>query len=184
MLHFDSQSSTSQVTNIVQVNRPVFGDSIPSLLVIGQPRQMVLLSTILLNVRTNNGSLYFFRALLNSGSYVNFITNESALILMLRRYYSSVNITTFANTSSTFVCGKSTITITLCGQLNLSFIVDTFIVRTITELTPRIPIVLGNWSHIRNLPLADPSYHTPNDIELLLGDDILPSLLLDGKNSG
>lgn len=103
---------------------------------------------------------------------------------MLRRTHSSVNISTFNNNACTLVRGKSIITIRQGGRATPSVHVEILIVLSITECTPQQPIIPGKWDHIVNLSLADPSYHTPGEVDILLGADILPSLLLDGKVDG
>lgn len=44
-----------------------------------------------------------------------------------------------------------------------------------------VPVKL---SHIRNIPLANPSYQTPSEIYILLGADVIPLLLLDREIFG
>lgn len=103
---------------------------------------------------------------------------------MLRQYHSPVSVATFANTASTFVRGKCNINIVPCGQQSPSFSVDVSIIPQITGPTPQSPILAGKWTHIENLPLADPSYNIPDAIDLLLGADLLPSIYLDGMQRG
>lgn len=184
LLHFGSPSPTSQQTHMTTTGHNEASTSTVSLLVKGQPTKVILLSTTLLEVRSHDGSHHTLRAILDSGAQASFITERSACALMLRKHHSSINISTFASTSSTPVRGKSTIMITPCGKTTPSFCVETFIVPSITGPTPQLPISPGNWSHLKNLPLADPSFHTPGAIDLLLGADILPSLLLDGRQAG
>lgn len=158
--------------------------NVTSMVVRGQPKSTVLLSTVYLDVRAHNGSRQSLRALIDSGSQASFITDKSVCSLMLPRSHSSTIISTFNSNTSAPVRGKSTIVISPNGRLTPSVHVEALIVLTITECTPQQQIVPGNWSHIASLPLADPSYHTPGEIDILLGADILPSLLLDGKISG
>ncbi|XP_050061681.1 uncharacterized protein LOC126551703 [Aphis gossypii] len=61
---------------------------------------------------------------------------------------------------------------------------STVAITTFARPTPQSPIMPGQWSHITSLPLADPLYHRPQSIDLLLGADILPMLFLNGKASG
>lgn len=103
---------------------------------------------------------------------------------MLHRRQSPVHVTTFANTKSTLVRGTTNITLSPCGTDSPSFCLDTLIVSQITGETPQIPFALGKWEHIKNLTLADPTYNTPGSIDLLLGADILPSILLSGQSIG
>ncbi|KAL5245923.1 hypothetical protein ACI65C_013331 [Semiaphis heraclei] len=150
-------------------------------LVRGQPQQVVLLSTALVEVYAADGRRHVVRALLDCGSQASFITEKTCCALMPRRYHSPVSVTTFANTASTFVRGKCNINIVPCGQQSPSFSLDVSIIPQVTGQTPQSPILAGKWTHIEHLPLADPSYNIPGVIDLLLGADLLPSIYLDGQ---
>jgi len=82
------------------------------------------------------------------------------------------------------VRGKCNVNIVPCGLQSPSFSLDVSIIPQITGPTPQAPILAGHWTHIKNLPLADPSYNTPGTIDLLLGADLLPSIYLDGMQRG
>ncbi|XP_077256688.1 uncharacterized protein LOC143894368 [Temnothorax americanus] len=41
-----------------------------------------------------------------------------------------------------------------------------------------------DWSHLTGLPLADPEYHLPGSIDILLGADSFVSVLRDGRRTG
>nr|XP_037877020.1 uncharacterized protein LOC119630728 [Bombyx mori] len=43
---------------------------------------------------------------------------------------------------------------------------------------PSVPLPYTGWSHLKNLKLADPDFHTPQPVEMLLGADILSHVLL------
>lgn len=158
--------------------------STSALLIKGQPQKTVLLSTVLLVVIAADGHRRSLRALLDSGSQASFIVEQTANLLNLQRRQSSVSISTFGSNAPTRVCGKAQVTITPCKSQTPSFSVETMIVPQITGLTPQIPVQFGNWDHIRNLPLADPTYHRPGAIDMLLGADILPSMFLNGQRTG
>ncbi|KAL5245974.1 hypothetical protein ACI65C_013382 [Semiaphis heraclei] len=154
------------------------------MIVRGQPQKVVLLSTVLLDVVAANGTHHSIRALFDSGAQASFIIEETACVLMLKRQNSTVAITAFANSTSSPVRGQTSITVMPCGQQAPSFCVDAYIVPQITGPTPQTPIMPGQWNHIKNLSLADPLYHRPQPVDLLLGADILPLLILDGKAAG
>jgi len=149
-----------------------------------QLHKVVLLSTVILDICAADGRHHSFRALLDSGSQASFITEKSADIIMLNRRRSPVNITTFANTNTTPVCGSSVVMVTPHGKQSPILSVNALIIPHITGKTPQISITPGQWTHIHNLPLADPLYHIPGDIDLLLAADILPSILCDSLVSG
>jgi len=154
------------------------------MIVRGQPQNVVLLSTVLLDVVAADGTRHSIRALFDSGAQASFITEQTACVLMLKRHHSTVAISTFASSTTSPVRGQTTITVMPRGQQAPSFCVDTYIVPQITGPTPQAPIVPGQWKHIQNLSLADPLYHRPQAVDLLLGADILPMLLLNGKATG
>lgn len=154
------------------------------MIVRGHSPNVVLLSTVLLDIRAADGCRHSLRALLDSGSQASFITQRSVNALMLDYHRTQVNITTFANTTTNPVCGKSTITITPRGKSTPIVCFDALIVPQITVKTPQAPVDPETWEHIKTLSLADPLYHLPGDIDLLLGADILPSILLSGHISG
>lgn len=184
LLHFNNKSSPP-VTSIVQtVVENESSTSATSLIVRGQPQKIVLLSTIRLDILAIDGHRHTFRALFDSGAQASFITEKAVCQLMLNRRHSTVNINTFASSASLPVRGQTTISMTPCGQQSPSFSLDTYIVPQITGPTPQSPVVPGKWAHLENLSLADPLYHRPQPVDVLLGADILPYIFLDGRITG
>ncbi|XP_050528192.1 uncharacterized protein LOC126898294 [Daktulosphaira vitifoliae] len=177
LLHFGSSSSP---TTAATCDEP----STSSLVVRGQPQRIILLSTILFDVLAANGTRKTFRALLDSGSQASFMTEHCANLLMVKKCPSNVKINTFANHTSTTVRGKSNVTLVPRGSQSPSVHVEVLIVTHITEATPHTSLMHKNWPHLNNLSLADPLYNVPGSIDLLLGADVLPEILLDGKISG
>jgi len=144
----------------------------------------VLLSTVLLDICATNGCRHSFRALLDSGSQVSFITEKSADILMLNQHRSQFNITTFANSTATPVCAVSNVVVMPFGKQSPSIRMNKLIVPQITGQTPQVPVSPGQWQHIENLQLADPLYNILGAVDLLLDVDVLPSVLCDSLISG
>jgi len=144
----------------------------------------VLLSTALVDVYAADSRHHVLRTLLDCGSQASFITEKACCALMLRRYHSPVSVSTFASTVSTCVRGKCSINIVPCGLQAPSVSTDVSITSKITGPTPQSPLITGQWTHIQNLPLADPSYKILGAIDLLLGADLLPPIYLDGLQRG
>ncbi|CAI6345421.1 unnamed protein product [Macrosiphum euphorbiae] len=189
LLHFGSSSGSDQPQSTsARVNTIETSNTEPSasttMTVKGLPKTVVLLSTVMLDVVAPNGRKKTFRALLDSGSQASFITEKAASVLMLRQVHSPVNITTFASSTSTLVRGRTTVTVMPCNKKSPSLCVDTLIVPHITGLTPQTHLARRPWTHVDNLTLADPSYHLPGQIDLLLGADMFPSLMLTGQRMG
>lgn len=184
LLHFELSSTSISNPISSSVSQPSDPQTSTSLIVRGQPHRLILLSTVLLEMCATDSRRHSFRSLIDSGSQASFITEKSADILMLNRSRSQVNITTFANSSTSPVCGKSTVTFMPCGKQSPSFCLDTLIVPHITGKTPQLPVAAGHWKHIKDLKLADPTYNLPGSIDVLLGADIIPSLFLNGQRIG
>ncbi|XP_043064718.1 uncharacterized protein LOC122320590 [Drosophila ficusphila] len=63
--------------------------------------------------------------------------------------------------------------------------VDTaFVLRSLTSPLPRMNIHLQNWSHIQGLELADPTFTRSGRIDLLIGVDVIPQLMLSEVRKG
>lgn len=195
LLHFTSPASPSTTlgpgsSNILSTKTtehlPSVGSHVAttSYLVRGQPQQIVLLPTAIVEVYAADGRRHALRALLDSGSQASFITERAVCALMLRRFHSSVSVTTFASSASTVLRGKCNSKIAPSGQQSPSFCLDVSIVPQITGPTPQTPITPGHWAHMSSLSLADPSYNIPGPIDLLFGADLFPSVLLDGTQKG
>lgn len=157
LLHFNSNPGSNPQQQTPANVLPADSSTAVSMIVKGIPKHAILLSTAMLDVIAADGHRHSLRALLDSGSQASFITEKAASLLMLRRFHSPVNITTFASSSTTLVKGKATITILPCNKLSPSVSVDTLIVPKITGLTPQVPITHETWTHVENLPMADPS---------------------------
>lgn len=183
LLHFETKPGPTE-GSVASTTMPNSKASTTSLIVRGHPRQVVLLATVLLDAYDADGRRHGLRAILDCGSQASFITEAAACMLRLRRRHSPVQVSTFGNTTTASVRGKCTISVVPVGQQAAVLQLDVSIIPQITGLTPQTPVVSGEWDHIRPLSLADPSYHTPGPIDLLLGADILPSIYLDGMYSG
>lgn len=52
------------------------------------------------------------------------------------------------------------------------------------QLAPQSVCLNASWSHLSDLPLADPEFGRPGKIDLLLGVDIYTDVLLHGRRMG
>lgn len=183
LLHFDTTPTkidTSFTTSVPTENRIT---STTSLIVRGQSQKIVLLSSVRVNVLAVNVKRHSLRALLDSGSQVSFITDKAIHTLMLPRHHPSVNINTYASTSSSRVRGKSTIIISPHSQLTQTFSFNIIIVPIITRLLLSIQVVADQWAQLKNLNLVNTLYNIPRSIDVLLGADILPLILRSGQRA-
>lgn len=48
---------------------------------------------------------------------------------------------------------------------------------------PTTKLNVDHWTHLKDISLADPLFHTPGKIELLIGAEIFMDIMQDGKIS-
>lgn len=142
---------------------------------------VVLLSTAIVQVRDTLGNFQSLRALIDSGSQAHFITERAAERLGVVRNFTSRRVRGLGQSSSA-VTGTVQIEVGTNGQS--LFIVDALTLPTICGKMPSTRIDKSSFRHLENLPLADPNFHKPGPIDLLLGAEIFASLLQPGSVGG
>jgi len=143
----------------------------------------VLLKTALVNVQDQSGQIRTLRVLLDDGSQGSFITELCAKSLGLKPKTTDVIIKGIS--SAPLYSAKGQVTIQLSSLVNNStVIVEALIVPKVTGVLPSSPCNPQAWSHITGLQLADPTFNKPGKIEMLLGSDVLFSILTEGFRGG
>ncbi|XP_018315455.1 uncharacterized protein, partial [Mycetomoellerius zeteki] len=138
-----------------------------------------LLATAIINIQDNSGGVRECRAFLDPGSQSNFMTKELCERLGLTqrknhmqiRGIDKVQTATFTETHATirskFNAFKSKLTFSI-----------------LPEITVNLPLSEINKKHLQipeTIILADPSFHTPGKIDVLLGSAIFWELLCVGQ---
>uniref|UniRef100_A0A2S2PAW1 Uncharacterized protein n=1 Tax=Schizaphis graminum TaxID=13262 RepID=A0A2S2PAW1_SCHGA len=77
-----------------------------------------------------------------------------------------------------------TITMSPVNQSESSIPLDVNIVSKITDCTPQETLQVTSWPHITQLDLADPTFHIPGQIDILLGADIAPAIFTGAHITG
>jgi hypothetical protein len=162
----------SAETQLVQVSSNV---------VEGVNSSTVLLMTALVNLHGPSEEKVRCRVLLDHGSMASFITEQCVTRLGLKRSSSNVLIQGIANSSGGKSRGQVECFIGPIDTDQPTIPVSLQIMSKLTGIQPveRISKVPG-WSYLKNLKLADPTFHTPGPIDLLIGSDILNEIMLDG----
>ncbi|XP_060874017.1 uncharacterized protein LOC132947803 [Metopolophium dirhodum] len=163
------------------------GDHVPSaatMFTATQRTQPILLPTLLISVASFDHQKHTLRALLDTGSQVSFITKQCADRLSLTRRRCTTKISVFSVTLVNVVSGMTTITMSPVNQSEPSIPVDVLIVPKITDVTPQETIQATSWPHINQLDLADPTFHTPGQVDILLGADVGPAIFTGDRIAG
>ncbi|KAJ8914931.1 hypothetical protein NQ315_016085, partial [Exocentrus adspersus] len=105
------------------------------------------------------------------------------VLLGLSRSKISLSVNGIGHMSST-ASSRVSCTIRPRGQCDFSLPIDLVILQKICTDMPRHRIFYENWAHIRNLNLADPSFFLSAPIDILLGADVFPLILVNGCLKG
>lgn len=133
----------------------------------------VMLATTSINVYNEFGKPYTCRAILDSGSQLNFITTNCAKRLGLKCSKNNLNITGIASMTSAVKSICQAIVVSRFGdhKYNLQL-------HTVPVLVNALPSQTFSYNHM-SIPksirdyLADPKFHVPGSIDILLGADVL-----------
>ncbi|XP_036334494.1 uncharacterized protein LOC118745065 [Rhagoletis pomonella] len=138
----------------------------------------IILSTALVQVKDATGRYTIGRALLDSCSQVNFISDEFAQTLRLRRKRSNLEIRSIGE-SQTQVKHRTSTTIKsrfVELELPLDFCVTSHI-----AYHPKSEIDISSWNLPKNTQLADENFNKSRRIDLLLGTEAFFDILSVGQ---
>lgn len=148
-----------------------------------QDQKVTLLKTALVNVEDSSGNQFTCRAFLDDGSESSFITEACVSSLGLRKQKTNIKITGLSSSSIGSAKFKVSLNLSSLTQ-GASFSVDALVVSKVTAPMPKLPINISTFSYLRDLPLADPKFYEPNQIDILLGADVVASIIRAGLKNG
>ncbi|XP_011685499.1 PREDICTED: uncharacterized protein LOC105448555 [Wasmannia auropunctata] len=139
----------------------------------------VILSTAIIYIKDRDGALHECRALLDSDSQSNFITSKLSDCLKLSKQQTTITVTGISETPLK-INQQVTATIRSCHnafQTTLPFL-------TINRITERLPLNKIDVQEVQipeGITLADPTFHTPAEVDVLLGASVFWDLLCVGQ---
>ncbi|XP_037957049.1 uncharacterized protein LOC119686867 [Teleopsis dalmanni] len=139
----------------------------------------IILATAVITIQGKSGEYQLARALLDSGSQVNLITEELAQRLQLKKEAKTLNLIGIGETNSTV---RQKLHATVRSRINsYEFSTDFWVMPSISTYQPDKFVSMSNWNVPSNLSLADPHFHKPQKIDLLLGAESFFELLSIGQ---
>ena len=183
LLHQESQSNPTPSTEekTPSQTNPLNVGSTPAATGL---RSNLLLMTCRVMVKAPDGSPVEARALLDNGSCASFISERLANSLSLRCKHVPIKVSGIGGLSHKPPL-QSVATFQLCTQSGGQIDVTAVIVPKVTCDLPTAPIAYDlNWTHLSDIPLADPGFGQPSRIDILLGADIYVNVLRDGRRHG
>ena len=146
----------------------------------------MLLMTSRVLITSPDGSTVEARALLDNASSASFVTERLVRSLSLPRTNQHIRVSGIGGISHKPPLQSVT-------QFQLSSLrpggrkihVTAVVVPKVTCDLPMAPVTFQmSWTHISNLPLADPEFTQPGRVDILLGADVFVDVLRHGRRSG
>lgn len=177
------KSAVSAVQTALSAGEPS-SPNIASYFSQGSVPTQVLLATALVEAQTRRGSTQLLRVLLDQGSQASFITESTVQLLGLKKTSARTVISGIGGEKSSFA-SRFTVLVTIHSRIdpNFSVQVEAYVLGTITSLLPSEKLAEFNWPEFQ-ITLADPEYHTPNKIDILLGAEVYGQVLREGLTQG
>ncbi|XP_045493291.1 uncharacterized protein LOC123692575 [Colias croceus] len=144
-----------------------------------------LLATALVNVESRSGAAFVLRALMDQGSQVSFITESAVQLLGLKKLPAHTDILRLGDDEGISMPSKWIVKFKLQSRLDPNFVlyVDAYVLTRLTSHLPERRIVQA-LPLVSTLELADPSFHTPGNIDLLLSTRVVGAVLEEGLIRG
>ncbi|XP_062704650.1 uncharacterized protein LOC134286956 [Aedes albopictus] len=127
----------------------------------------VLLSTVVLVIRDQQGGKQLARALLDNGSQANIISERLAGMLNLKRRTINVPISGIgeSETRARFMVSTAVSSRVQDFSVGMEFLV----LQKVTSNLPSTHVSITHWKLPNDIQLADPDFNTSNRIDLLIG---------------
>ncbi|XP_065075682.1 uncharacterized protein LOC135699370 [Ochlerotatus camptorhynchus] len=136
----------------------------------------VFLSTVLVSVKDCNGRLHTARALLDSGSQANLISERLCQILKLPRKDTTVPI---SGVGSARIQTNSSVSATIGSRImDYAVPMNFLVLKKVTDDQPSTTIPIGSWNLPLDMVLADPGFNKRAPIDILLGLEYFYEFLL------
>ncbi|KAH9639554.1 hypothetical protein HF086_007235 [Spodoptera exigua] len=130
---------------------------------------LALLATATVSARNEHNHTVVLRALIDQGSQASFISEKATQLLKLSRHTARGSIIGVGSTRTNV---DHVVQLRIGSRWNPSFEINIQAYVMSKQLTTKIPstaVPVTHWTHLEGLNLADPDYHKPGPIDLLLG---------------
>lgn len=142
---------------------------------IARNHSTVLLSTALIKLTTSERKTHVFRALLDSGSMCNFITERAAQILKISRKNTSHAVLGLSQLP-TYTRGLTALNVETLKGDSIAQEQPFLILDKITTDLPRSPLSEDVILKVKPYCLADPSFYKPQPVDVLLGASLFSQI--------
>lgn len=148
---------------------------------VSQITQQVLLATAVVEARSREREAqHLLRALIDQGSQASFITSAAVQLLGLKRTSVKGLISGLGGKQN--IVSKSTVQVTIASRFDSECVlrVTAYVLDNLTTYLPAGRVSIASWPELQEINLADPEYHTPNKIDMLLGAEVYAQIIDTG----
>ncbi|XP_049306025.1 uncharacterized protein LOC125776629 isoform X1 [Bactrocera dorsalis] len=182
MIHRDQSegiAQTSDSTDTTEISTKSHVASIKANISNVPTSRSMLLGTAMVTI-CHNESTFTVRALIDSGSEATFVSNSLQKRLLLATKTVSARVSGLNNTVSGQVQSVCSITIGSPRNKSLRLEAEALVLPKLTGLLPSRSINSSILKRLPNIPLADNNFHTSQKVDLLIGADLYPKIILNG----
>lgn len=144
-----------------------------------------LLATCMVQVADKQGQFHNFRVLADNGSNTNYVTDSCIKRIGAPRKRCFTSATGLGGASVANATGTTHFKVSPHFDSTFSFEISRCLITTkITGKLPTSTFDHTKWPHLQGLQLADPGYHKPQEVDMLLGAEFFFAILEGGKSAG
>lgn len=139
---------------------------------VNNPRPFIILATCQVKIRGYDGQSIQVRALLDPGSELSFVTEESIRLLGVPRMHATIPLISIGEIYSGRTRGSVNVTLYSVIYSSVSYMLHAFILPRLTSQLSSFEVAMESWTHFRHLELADPNFGKPGPIHVIIGADV------------
>ncbi|XP_071653979.1 uncharacterized protein [Temnothorax longispinosus] len=190
LLHFEQNSGSANAPTDAEppsesgITSSQGSEPLVSMASVARSNPIVLLSTVQAEALDAHGNPFPVRILLDSASQLNFISESCMQRGGFGRTKCHTVVLAVNDTKAAATRGRTSLVIQAQGRESTRTPVEATILPRISAPLPSSQVERRAWKHLNGLRLADPRYHRPGPIDILIGAEIFASLLRDGRRVG
>ncbi|XP_058987609.1 uncharacterized protein LOC131806839 [Musca domestica] len=170
LLHFSTRPQVENKSADLSVQQP------PTVASANRSQSYVLLATARVAIKANNGRSYEFKAILDSGSQINLVSERLVQRLGIEPIQTSLCIEGIGGRSRTANHRVNVELKSLTSKFRTRL--EAFVLPNIVPPQPSTEIDITSWPIPENIKLADPYFYQTTRIDVLLGAEFYFNLIL------
>lgn len=163
------QSKKEEITNAVGI---VNTQEITTAVAVFNNEKQVLLATALIATTDFYGRKIVLRALIDQGSQGSMITKKAANMFQLEQTPTSKYISGLGD-SNTGRIKQINLIIKPRFNSEIRINIECYILKKLTKILPDSNLNVEGWNYLKELQLAEPTYHKMGPIDIILGTDVV-----------